>query len=64
MFFGMPEVQKRENIRVVCGLSNVLYIKCVHVSDYVTLGRGVREGEELGVSFRYLQKLLSGKLSK
>ena len=55
----MLEFQKCENVRVVPGLSNILKIKCVHISYYVNLG----EGEGLRVSFRYLKKS-SGKGSK
>ena len=38
----MLEFQKCENVKVVRGLSNILKIKCVYISYYVTLGEGER----------------------
>lgn len=54
-------------MRIQDGSSNILKIKRLCISYYVTLGGGVRYrqgGKGLEVSFRYLEKSLSDKFSK
>lgn len=53
----MLEFQKCENVRVVPGLSNILKIKCVHISYYVTLGEGEGVGGFIQVPEKVIWKM-------